>query len=116
MLKHAEVPRTNEVDEQLELKQVISELELLLADQWLKRAKTKDKDFIKYPQERNSWFTRSLFVLQNAIKYLTEDSARSLVDNTNALIFSIKKSEEEDTVYVKKITRLIKLALIELKD
>ena len=116
MFKYKESPKGEEIDEQLELKQTVLELESFLADQWLNKVKAKERDFIKYPQERNSWFTRSLLVLQNALKYLTEDSARSLVDNINALIFSIKKSEEEDTVYVKKITRLIKLALIELKD
>lgn len=116
MLKHAEAPRTNEADEQLELKQLISELELLLADQWLKRVKAKDEDFIKYPQERNSWFTRSLLVLQDAVKFLLEDNAGIFENKIKTLIDSIKKKEEEDAFYVKKISELIKLALIELKD
>ncbi|MEK7159113.1 MAG: hypothetical protein AAB575_03220 [Patescibacteria group bacterium] len=116
MLKHAEAPQVNEADEQMEIKQIISELEILLADQWLKRVKAKDEDFIKYPQERNSWFTRSLFVLQDAVKFLMEDNARIFESKIQTLIESVKKKEEQDAVYVRKISELVKLALIELKD
>jgi hypothetical protein len=116
MFKHKEAPQVESVDEQFEIKRIVSELEGLLADPWLKKSKTKKIDSIVYPRERDSWFTRALLVLEESTNFLLPENIDVARNEIRELIESIKSKHETDEVYCRKIQKLIKLALIELKD